>query len=120
MKKAKELKAASIQPDDIQFRHQLKLSEGKADISIVNSSNGYSKITTFSLKSLKKIDKDLEEIKESEEEAMKDEQNITVVLNGLSTSVICRNSRGVRKEIALLYLEHIHFFSSSTKETRRF
>jgi uncharacterized protein (DUF2141 family) len=52
----KELKAFNVTPDDIQFKHQVVLNEGKqgkgsVDISIQNSSNGYSKITTFSMKS---------------------------------------------------------------------
>lgn len=49
------------------------MSGDKKELSIVNSSNGYSKITTFCLKSLRKLLKEQEEIKKSEEEAEKEE-----------------------------------------------
>lgn len=120
LKKVKELKSVNVTPDDIQFKHQVRLSDDRADVSIVNSSNGYSKITTFSLSSLRKLEKDLEEIKQSEEEAadIEEKNHLEVQIAGLSTSVICRNARGVRKEIALLHLEAIHFCSISTKESQ--
>jgi len=63
MKKAKEVKTVNVVPDDIQFKQQVKLSDDRADVSVVNSSNGYSKITTFCLSSLRKLEKDIEEIK---------------------------------------------------------